>query len=81
MKLFVKKHDSARNAESYIVIIKYLMQFSLTMDHVAMGMSFCQVVQVIQHTKDHIKITKLTSVNDIIVKRYVRVLSPLLCNI
>ncbi|CAM6024322.1 unnamed protein product [Sphagnum balticum] len=58
----------------YIVTIKNIMRFELTMDHILIGMSFRQTAVAIQHAKDRTKTTKLTGMNDLIVGQYMRVL-------
>ncbi len=61
MRLFDQQDDG------YIVTIKNVMCFELTMDHISIDMLFRQMTPAIQHTKDHTKTTKLTGMNDLIV--------------
>jgi hypothetical protein len=51
----------------YIVTIKNIMHFELTMDHISIGISFRQTVATIQHTKDRTKTAKLTGMNNLII--------------
>ncbi|CAK9228279.1 unnamed protein product [Sphagnum troendelagicum] len=70
MKLFVKDPN---DDQMYNVTINNAMRYELVMDHVSIRMSFRQVVATIQHTKDRAKVAKLTGINDLIVRQYVRV--------
>jgi phage major head subunit gpT-like protein len=68
MKLFNQQDNG------YIVTIKNVMRFELTMDHISIGMSFWQMAVAIQHAKDRTKTAKLTSMNNLIVGQYMRIL-------
>ncbi len=63
LKLFVQNDDDPH----YTVIIKNVMWFELTMDHVSIDMSFHQIAVAIQHAKDRTKNAKLSGMNDLIV--------------
>ncbi|CAM6017989.1 unnamed protein product [Sphagnum balticum] len=58
----------------YIVTIKNVMRFELTMDHISISMSFQQTATMIQHTKDRTKTAKLTGMNNLIIGQYTCVL-------
>ncbi len=58
----------------YIVTMKNVMRFKLTMDHILIGISFQQTATAIQHAKDCTKMAKLIGMNDLIVGQYTRVL-------
>ncbi len=62
------------NKDSYTVSIKRVMRFKLTIQHVSCGLSFRQVVTMIEQTKNTCKIAKLGGLNDMIVGQYVRIL-------
>jgi hypothetical protein len=68
MRLF-DQHDNG-----YIVTIKNVMRFKLTMDHISIGMLFQQMATAIQHAKDRTKTAKLTGMNDLIVGQYTCIL-------
>lgn len=70
MKLFVQNEDDLH----YMVVIKNVMQFELTMDHVSVDMSFRQTTATIQHAKDRTKTTKLIGINDLIIEQYISIL-------
>lgn len=70
MKLFIKSDG----ADIYTVEIKGLMRFDLALDHISIGLSFCQAALAIQHAKDRTKTAKLGGVNDLMVAQWVRVL-------
>jgi hypothetical protein len=56
----------------YVVTIKGMMRYELTMDHVSTGMSFREVAVTMQHTKERCSLSKLGGINDTIVGQYVR---------
>ena len=70
MKLFCKED----NAPVYTVTVYDVLQFTLAMDYVGIGMSFRQTAEAIQKAKDCTKTAKFASLNDRIVGQYTRVL-------
>ncbi len=58
----------------YIVTMKNVMCFKLTMDHILIDISFRQTAAAIQHTKDCTKMAKLIGMNDLIIGQYKRIL-------
>jgi hypothetical protein len=68
MKLFDQQDNE------YIVTIKNVMRFELTMDHISIDMLFRWMAAAIQHAKDRTKTTKLTSMNNLIVGQFTHVL-------
>jgi hypothetical protein len=72
LKLFVKDMANV-NEDEYVITIKGTMRYELAMNHVLTGMSFRQVVAVMQHTKERFSLSKLGGINNTIVGQYVRV--------
>jgi hypothetical protein len=70
MKLFCKDND----APVYMVTIKDILCFDLTMDYIGINLSFRQTATIIQKAKDCTKTVKLADLNDRIVGQYTRVL-------
>jgi hypothetical protein len=70
MKLFVQNEDDP----NYTIIIKNVMWFEFTMDHVFVYMLFQQTAVTIQHAKDRTTTATLTGINNLIVGQYIHVL-------
>ncbi len=68
----MRRFDQKENG--YIVTIRNVMCFELTMEHISIGMSFRQTATAIQRAKDRTETAKLTSMNDLIVGQYMRIL-------
>ncbi len=67
MKLFKFNEDN----EMYIVDIPNSMRFFLAIDYIGCGMLFRQIVAVLRHAKDRLKVQKLGGINDHNVGQYV----------
>ncbi|CAK9860023.1 unnamed protein product [Sphagnum jensenii] len=68
-KLFKLQEDG-----SYLVIIKNSLRFNFAIEHVSVGLSFCQTAAVITQHRNLCKNSKLTGLNDHMVGQFVRVL-------
>jgi hypothetical protein len=62
------------NNDLYTINIKRVVRFKLAIQHVSCGLSFRQVTMTIDQTKNTCKIAMLGSLNDMIIKKYVRIL-------
>jgi hypothetical protein len=67
MKLVEKNEEEPH----YTATIMNIERFELAIDHVSIGMSFRQMSGAIQHAKDRTKMSKLSSINGMIVGQYV----------
>jgi len=72
MKLFKVQDDG-----SYVVTIKNPVRFQLAVDHVFVGLSFCQTASVICQTYTRIKDPKLRGLSDTMVSQFARIVVAL----
>ena len=57
--------------DRYWVVIKNLLQWSLVIDYLSVGLSFRQATHMLQHTKERSRMASISACSDLTISKYV----------